>query len=90
MVKHLFVLFYLRVLILAQHRHVRRLVMALCFKDFSRFACFFSKLTFFFKISFKNTIRVSNGLDPDLGPKFQTVCKGNQQTIKVVASIQRV
>ena len=64
--------------------------MALCFKNLSRFACFFSKLTLFFKISFRNTFRVSNGLDPDLGPKFQAVCKGNQQTIKFVASIQRV
>ena len=47
-----------------------------------------SKKFFFSKRSFRNTIRVSNGLgpdqdrryvSPDLGPKFQTVCKSYQQ-----------
>ena len=52
---------------------------------------FFSKLTFS-KQSFRNTIRVSNGLDPDqdrhfVGPDLgQTICKGYQQTTKVTAS----
>ena len=46
-----------------------------------------------------NTIRVSNNLDsdqarhfvgPDLGPKFQTVCKGYQQRTKVDTRRERV
>ena len=44
----------------------------------------FSKL-FFIKNSFRNTIRVSNGLDPDYD---QTTCKGYQQMIKVATSRQ--
>ena len=45
----------------------------------------FSKLPFI-KMSFRNTIRVSNGLDPD---QDQTAFKGYQQMIKVAASRQR-
>ena len=47
-------------------------------------ADFFSKLTFA-KNSFRNTIRVSNGLDPD-----QDRQKGNQQMTEVAASQERV
>ena len=57
---------------------------------FSTPADFFFKMNFFQKKHFRNTIRVSNGLDPDqgqhsvsVGPELvQTVCKGYQQTIK--------
>ena len=51
---------------------------------------------FFFKNSFRNTIRVSYGLDPDQDQHFvspdlsQTVCKGYQQRPKVTASKERV
>ena len=54
-------------------------------------AGFFSKLTFS-KNSFRNTLRVSNSLDPEqdqhiVGPDLGlTVCKGNQQTTKVATS----
>ena len=39
----------------------------------------------FFKNSFRNTIRVSNSLDPKMSGLiwFQTVCKGHQQTTLV-------
>ena len=46
-------------------------------------------------LNFFITIRVSNSLDPDqaqhfVGPdRYQTVCKGYQQTTKVTASRQR-
>ena len=55
----------------------------------------FSKLTFS-KNSFRNTIRVSNGLDPDqdrhsVGPdQVQSVCKGYQQITIVAPSMIRV
>ena len=55
----------------------------------------FSKLSFS-KNSFSNTIRVSNGSDPDqdrhtVGPDLvQTVSKGYQQTTKVATSKERV
>ena len=59
-----------------------------------RIAYFMSSAAFFWKLFVqknihRNTIRVTNSLDPDqaqhivgpdLGPKFQTVCKGHQQT----------
>ena len=45
-------------------------------------ADFFSKLTFSKKNYLRNTIRVSNGLDPDQDIMVQTACKGYQQTIK--------
>ena len=52
----------------------------------------------FFKNSFRNTIRVSNSLDPhqdrlSFGPNLiwvQTFCKGCQQTTKVGFSKERV
>ena len=51
------------------------------------FPCFCCLLTFFkinfFKNYFMNTIRLSNSLDPDLGPNC---FKGYQQTTKVAAS----
>ena len=50
------------------------------------FFFFFFKLIFS-KKSFRNTIRVSNSLDPDQARRFvQTVCKGYQQMTKVAAS----
>ena len=71
------------------------------------FACFFVVCGFFFKINFskkslRNTIRVSNSLDPDQAERFvgpdilsgliwvQTVCKDYQQTSKVETSRERV
>ena len=50
-------------------------------------ADFFFKLTF--KKSFRNTNRMSDGLDPDLGLVqiwVQTVCKGYHETAEVVSS----
>ena len=41
----------------------------------------------FLKKSFRNTIRVSKGLDPD---QSQTACKGYQQKTKVVTGKKRV
>ena len=69
------------------------------------FAClvilhaFWSSVDFFFKLtfskkSFRNTIRVSNSLDPDQAWSgliwVQTVCKGYQQTTKISTSGKRV
>ena len=48
---------------------------------------FFFLFFFFLKISFRNTIRTSNSLDPDqarknVGPDLdQTICEGYQQSI---------
>ena len=44
------------------------------------------------KKSFRNTIRLSNSLDPDQDRQiwFQTVCKGYQQITKVSDSKERV
>ena len=63
----------------------------------------FFKLNFLKKIYFRNTDRVSNGLDPDqdlhsvgpdleLGPDLEPNCfaKGYQQTTQVASSIVRV
>ena len=52
---------------------------------------FFSKLTFS-KNNFRNSIRVSNSLDPDLSVliRYQTVYKDYQQMTKVSASKERV
>ena len=50
-------------------------------------ADFFSKWVFS-ENNFKNTIRVSNGLDPDQDP--HSVCKGYQQTTKVSAGKGRI
>ena len=54
--------------------------------NFHTFFCLiFSKIVFFFKNSFRNTIRASNSLDPDQARHFdrpdlgQTVCKSYQQ-----------
>ena len=46
---------------------------------------------YYFKDSFRNTIRVSNSLDPDQdrqnpGPDLETVCKGHQETIKMATN----
>ena len=55
-----------------------------------------SSADFFKKKSFRNTIRVSNGLDTDhdrrsVGPDLvPTVCKDYQQMTKVAASKDRV
>ena len=50
----------------------------------------FSKSTFL-KNSFRNTIRVSTGLDPDQDLIWvQTVCKGYQQKTKVSANKEMV
>ena len=52
-------------------------------------ACYlFSKLTFS-KYSFKNTIRLSNSLDPDQGPALGPNCL-QRQTTKVATSKERV
>ena len=55
------------------------------------------KINFFFsKNSLRNTIRVSNSLNPDQARHFvghdlgKTVCKGYQQTTKVAASKERL
>ena len=52
------------------------------FSDFCCYLLFFSKLTFS-KNYFRNTIRASNGMEPD---QDQMICKGYQQTTKVVTS----
>ena len=53
-------------------------------------ADFFSKIFFFQKNSFRNNIRVSNGLDSDQDRLsfglHQTICKGYQQMTEVTAS----
>ena len=70
--------------------------------DISCFCCRllpFSKINFL-KKSFRNTISVSNGKDPDQDrhyvgqdwpkPEAETACKDYQQTTKVAASMERV
>ena len=76
-----------------QESSVRITVCMLGTCKISCFSCrlltFISKLLFL-KISFRNTVRVSNGLDPNQDRRFvliwiQTVCEGFQQTTKVAA-----
>ena len=73
----------------------------LTFCMMGNFSCFFCRLLTFFKItfsktSFKNTIRVSNGLDPDqdrnfVGPNLGTNCLQRLSADKkVAASKERV
>ena len=64
------------------------IILTLCM--LGNFSCFCCDLLTFFKSSFKNTIRVSNCLDPDQSVLIQTVCKGYQQMTQVASSKDRV
>ena len=67
--------------------HIKSLYAGILFMLLLLSAKFFSKLTFS-KYSFRNTIRLSDGMDPHLSVlnSIQIVCEGYQHLTKVAAS----